>query len=154
MSYKKAVAAMFLIGTLSASAIAADLIDGSDPNAVLDVARNYGSASLTTDGQGDPMIEATMGGKDYRVIFYDCENNQNCKAIHFWTWFESPSATADAMVEWNRNERFGKAYLDSDRDPNIEWDINLRFGVTRANLDDSFDWWRIVLEEFQKHLNR
>ena len=136
------------------SAQAEELIDGSDPSAVMSVARGYGSATLTTDNQGDPMIEGRIGGKEYAVIFYDCTDNRACKAIQFWAWFQAPSITSADMKEWNQSERFGKAYLDSDGDPNIEWDVNLFGGVTYRNLDDNFDWWRLVLEKFGKFVDR
>ena len=50
------------------------------------------------------------------------------------------------MNAWNRDRRFGKAYIDADGDIAIEMDVNLWGGVTPKNLDDTFDWWRIVLE--------
>jgi hypothetical protein len=32
--------------------------------------------------------------------------------------------------------------------------VNLHGGVTRANLDDNIDWWRLVLAEFPKYHDR
>ena len=29
----------------------------------------------------------------------------------------------------------------------VDMDVNLFGGVTRRNLDDTFDWWRVVLDE-------
>jgi hypothetical protein len=31
-------------------------------------------------------------------------------------------------------------------------DVNLFGGVTRRNLDDTFDWWRVVLDEVRADL--
>ncbi len=31
--------------------------------------------------------------------------------------------------------------------------VNLHGGVTRANLDDTIDWWRLVLAEFADYFD-
>ena len=139
---------------ISGQAVSQELIDGRDPQAILNIARGYGSATLSTDSQGDPKIEGRIGGKEYLVLFYDCTDNRDCRAIQLWAWFNTKNYTHANMAEWNQNERFGKAYLDTDGDPNIEWEVNLFGGVTHKNLDDNFDWWRLVLEKFGKFVGK
>jgi hypothetical protein len=51
---------------------------------------------------------------------------------------------------WNRDYRFGKAYVDAEGDVILEWDVNLWGGVSPANLDDTFDWWRTVLSRMDE----
>ncbi len=53
---------------------------------------------------------------------------------------------------WNRDKRFGKAYLDDDGDPALEMNVNLRYGVSRKNFDDTVDFWRIVLKTFKEEV--
>lgn len=152
MSISKTLCALVVGSLLALPAAAQTLIDGKDPDAVLNVARGYGSATLTTDSQGDPKIEGRIDGQEYLVLFYDCTDNRDCKAIQLWTWFDHKGYTHADMAAWNQTERFGKAYLDTDGDPNIEWEINLFGGVSSQNLDDNFDWWRVVLEKFGKYI--
>ncbi|MDX5403520.1 MAG: YbjN domain-containing protein [Rhodobacterales bacterium] len=57
---------------------ATDLLDGSDPDAILSIAQGYGSAMLDVDSVGDPMIEGRIGGQAYTVFFYGCENGAGC----------------------------------------------------------------------------
>src|SRR5690606_21764699 len=123
---------------------------GSDPEAIRVVASGYGSAELQTDEAGDPQIMGRMDGQRYAVTFYDCEVGANCTSLQLSAvWVVDGAVTPEAINEWNRTKRFGKAYLDEDGDPWVEMNVNLAFGVTRQNLDDTFDWWRIVVEEFQ-----
>lgn len=124
-----------------------DLLDGSDPQAILGIAQGYGSATLDVDSLGDPMIEGRIGGQAYTVFFYGCEGGADCSSIQFTTYFAGVRPSATAVSDWNDENRFGTMYLDSDGDLAVDMDVNLFGGVTRRNLDDTFDWWRVVLDE-------
>lgn len=143
-----------LVGILSADASAQTLLDAKDPEAIRNIASGYGSALLTTDSQGDPKISGRIDGVAYSIFFYGCEDGENCKSIQFKAgWSGVGNFTAKTASEWNLKKRFGAAYLDSDGDPGLQWDVNLFAGVTINNIDDTFDWWSIVLKEFDKHLD-
>lgn len=126
---------------------ATDLLDGSDPAAILNIAQGYGSAMLDVDSVGDPMIEGRIDGQAYTVFFYGCEAAKDCSSIQFTTYFAGIRPDASLVSAWNDENRFGTLYLDSDGDLAIDLDVNLFGGVTRKNLDDTFDWWRVVLDE-------
>lgn len=130
-----------------AAQTADDLLDGSDPAAIMSIAQGYGSAMLDVDGVGDPMIEGRIDGQAYTVFFFGCEGGKNCSSIQLSTYFVGVRPDAAAVSDWNDNNRFGTLYLDSDGDLAIDLDVNLFGGVTRRNLDDTFDWWRVVLDE-------
>ncbi|MRX49681.1 YbjN domain-containing protein [Paracoccus sp. S-4012] len=130
-------------------AFSQDLVDGSDPEAILAIAKGYGSADLQTDDAGDPQIIGRMDGQQYAVSFYGCEGGKDCTNLQFAAvWVVDGAVTAEAVDAWNEAKRFGKAYLDEDGDPWLEMDVNLAFGVTRQNLDDTFDWWKVVVDGF------
>ncbi|MDX1821380.1 MAG: YbjN domain-containing protein [Alphaproteobacteria bacterium] len=131
---------------------AADLLDGSDPAAILRIAEGYGSAMLDKDSVGDPMIEGRIDGQSYTVFFYGCEGGAGCSSIQFTTYFAGVRPDAAVVSDWNDENRFGTLYLDGDGDLAIDLDVNLFGGVTRKNLDDTFDWWRVVLEEVRADL--
>ncbi|MDX5403519.1 MAG: YbjN domain-containing protein [Rhodobacterales bacterium] len=67
--------------------------------------------------------------------------------MQFTTYFAGVRPDAVAVSDWNDQNRFGTMYLDSDGDLAVDMDVNLFGGVTRRNLDDTFDWWRVVLDE-------
>jgi hypothetical protein len=126
--------------------LAQDLVAGDNPDKILEIARGFGSAELETDSDGAPRIRGRMNGVLYSVFFYGCEDGKDCATIQFWTFTDAPADALTAVNDWNRDRRFGKAYIDADGDVVIEMDVNLLGGVTPKNLDDTFDWWRIVLE--------
>jgi hypothetical protein len=149
------VAGLGLMATLSAPVVAqsaTDLLDGSDPAAILTIAKGYGSAMLDVDGVGDPMIEGRIDGQAYTVFFYGCEDGKGCSSIQFSTYFAGTRPEAAAVSRWNDENRFGTMYLDSDGDLAVDLDVNLFGGVTRRNLDDTFDWWRVVLDEVRSDM--
>ncbi|MEM9148544.1 MAG: YbjN domain-containing protein [Pseudomonadota bacterium] len=128
------------------------LVDGSDPAAILRAALAFGEAEFDTDGEGDPMIRGDVGGYRYVVFFYGCSEGQNCTGLLLRAAFVTLGQTEADMAEWNRTQRFGTAFLDEEGDPVLEMDLNLFGGVSPANLEDSFDWWRVIVGEFAKRI--
>ena len=51
---------------------------------------------------------------------------------------------------WNQEYRFGQAYIDTDGDPVLAYFVNLNGGVAYENLDDTFDWWKVMLTSFDE----
>ncbi len=143
-----------IMGAITAVMLAApaagaeETIDATDPERILAIAHSFGEAALTTDNLGDPLIEGRIGEKDYRLFFYGCSEGRNCKTLMFAADWQSADLTHEMMADWNREKRFGKAYLDEDGNATVEMSVNLHGGVTRLNLDDTIDWWRLVLAEF------
>ncbi len=156
MSFTSKIAAGALVATARVSvpiASAEELIDGTDPEAIRNLASGYGSATLSKDDLGDPMIEGRIDGLLYFVLFYGCDNGKSCNAIQFSTAFEGAEADMEKINAWNRDKRFSAAFLDEEGDVGLEYDVNLAYGVSRSNLDDTFDYWRLVLEEFKSHID-
>lgn len=131
---------------------AQDLITAKDPNVILNVAKGFGSAKLDKDDGGDPMIVGRMDGVRYGIYFYGCKNGKDCDDIQFTAaWDEDKFDPAD-INDWNLTKRYGRAYVDKDGDPTIDMVVNLDYGVSEANLEDSFNWWGVVLREFEKQV--
>lgn len=126
---------------------ASDLIDASDPEAILAIAQNYGDATLSTDDYDDPHIEGEIDGVDYEILFDGCEDGKNCEFIILTAW-TSADPSALKVNAWNADSNFGRVFIDSDGDVVVDIAINLAYGVSKDNLNDTFEWWEIVLEEF------
>jgi len=132
---------------------AQDLIDAQDPSEIQNLASGYGSARLTTDSVGDPLVRGRMDGKAYLIYFYGCTEGKNCRSISFATyWIGTQGVTREKIEEWNQSNRFGYAYLDSDGDPRLDMDVNLFGGVSGKNLDDTIDWWRVMMKKFDGYI--
>ena len=86
------------------------------------------------------------------MFFLNCTAGNDCEDLNFYAGFAEFKPTMDAINAWNRNKRFGNAYLDSDLDAVIEFDVNLEYGVSRDNLDAAFGLWELVLQQFADHI--
>ncbi len=149
---RAAAGALTAAALFASSASAEELIDGTDPAVILNVATGFGSASLSKDDLGDPLIEGRMNGLLYYVFFYGCKDGGACSAIQFSASFEDAEVEFYKINAWNSGKRFGTAFFDEDGDVGLQYDLNLAYGVSRGNLDDTFDYWRVVMGEFRSHL--
>lgn len=132
------------------AASAQKLVDATDPEAIINLMRGFGSAVLETDDAGDPMIVARIDGTRFLVLFYGCQDGADCKSIQFRAaWETSGNVSLGKIDSWNADKRFGKAYLDDVKDPVVEMDVNLFGGVSTRNLEDTIDWWQLVLADFK-----
>lgn len=115
-------------------------------------------AELTTDSQGDPKIRSTAEGLKYVILTYGCTESgaeKACNSFQFSTAIAMKTKPAfDTINRWNRDKRFGKAYLDNDRDPVLEWDVDMRGGVTEEYLREIVNRWARVLAEFKTFINK
>ena len=134
------------------AAAAAQLVDATDPRRVADVVQAAGyRASLTTDSAGDPMIQSALDGTDFVIQFFGCTDNRDCKYLVFRVGFLG-GATLEQMNAWNVDQLAGTAYLDSDGDPGLDYFVSLEGGVSRENLLDVIDWWRVAMTRFKQHI--
>lgn len=127
---------------------AAKMIDGSNPAEILNIAKGFGSASLDTDDDGAPMINGRMDGNRFVIHFFGCTKGTDCGVILFRAGWVSAAVDWAKLNEWNANKFVGKAYLDDENDPIIEFTVILEGGVSAENLEDIFEYWRIVLDDF------
>ncbi len=143
-----ALAAVFL----AAPATAEELLDGGKVDEILAIAQGYGSATLEKQDNGNPRIAGNIKGVPYYVFFMNCPADAACEDINFYAAFADIKPTMDALNAWNRDKRFGNAYLDSDLDAAIEYDVNLEYGVSRDNLDAAFRVWSVLLEQYTEYV--
>lgn len=130
-----------------------DLIDGTNIDAIVEIAKGYGQATIDKDGQGDPMIKCQANGLKYSVYFYGCEKGKNCTSIQLLSGFNTDGkADLDKVLEWNSKKRWLKAVRDDEGDPIVRYDIMLAGGVTTANLSRSFNLFVDMLSDFSKHI--
>lgn len=124
------------------------LIDGSKPAEILDIAKGFGSATLSTDDDGDPMIDGRIDGNRFAIHFFSCTNGTGCGVILFRAAWISDTIDLAKLNDWNANKFVGRAYLDNENDPVIEMTVILEGGVSAENLEESFEYWRLVLGDF------
>ncbi|MFD2237352.1 YbjN domain-containing protein [Aureimonas populi] len=145
------LAASLLAAT--ASSQAQERIDGTDPQAIADLVRGYGSARLDVAGDNTPMIRGRIEGTSFVIYFYDCDDlDANCNTVSFAAGWEVSGLTVEQVNAWNRDKRFGRAYLDTEGEPVLEMDVNLKGSVSAENFEDTVDWWRVVMADFTSNV--
>lgn len=133
---------------LVTAASAQSTLDAGNVEAILAIAKTHGPADLVTRDNGDPRISGTIGGVPYQLFFMNCGDGGGCEDVNFYSGFADTKPTLDAINDWNRSKRFGKAYLDSELDAVIEYDVNLEYGVSHDNLDAAFWLWSQLVPDF------
>jgi hypothetical protein len=130
------------------------LIDGSSfDEMIASFERNGLSVELTEDDQGAPQLKSTDKSEPFSVYFYSCTDGEACGFIQFSTgWNMENGITLAKIEEWNSTKVWGQAYRDEDKDPWLSMAINLKGGVTVENFDDTVDWWKFILREFETHI--
>lgn len=137
---------------VSAGAQSDDNVLASDPARIAGLLQDAGyRAQLTNDSDGDPMIKSAAAGSDFTIFFFNCTDGKNCKTIQFFAGFDKAQPMeVDVVNRWNREKRFGKAYLDDEGDPLLEMDLNLDFGgISLNNFRDNLKVWESLLAEFK-----
>lgn len=142
--------ALALAMTLSVQA--QTLLTGADTNAILDAAKVLGEAELTTQPNGDPLINGRVDGIAYQVYFKTCTDNAACEDLNFYAGFSDTRPTLEVINSWNRDKRFSRAYLDEVDDAAVEMDLDLVKGVTPDYLTAQLDLWHQVVQQFASHI--
>lgn len=130
-----------------------ELVDGGSPDALAAIAKASGPATIEKQANGAPRLAGTIAGVSYQVFFLNCDDaGGQCQDLNFYVGFRDIKPTLDAMNEWNRTHRFGRAYLDSELDAALDFDVNLEHGVARDNLSSTFGLWVSLLDEFSAYV--
>jgi hypothetical protein len=94
-----------------------------------------------------------LNEQGHPVGTYDCKEGR-CASLQFSVGFATKGASgAGPMNDWNRKNRWVRAYADDVNDPWLAYDVDLSPGGTYENLDDQFGVWRDALGRFTKYIN-
>ena len=145
---------------LAAAAAAAaqpapNMVRAQDPNTLVSALHAAGyTAKLGTDKVGDPLITSAVSGTTFQIFFYNCKDHKDCATIQFHSGYDLKSAPSLELInEWNRTNRFGRAFLDKENDPILEMDIDLDDGGMSAELFiDNLEFWTSAIDEFEKRI--
>ena len=148
----------FRIAALAAAAsactlpAAAQIINARDPERVAEILRKEGfQAKVDPAKEGeDPIITSSAAGSTFGIYFYNCEAGKNCQSVQFYAGFKKPKMDLARINTWNREKRFGRAYIDGDGDAAIEMDVNIEpGGIPRELFVDTLDIWSQLVGEFR-----
>lgn len=130
-------------------------VSAQKPESLAAALRDAGyAATIGTDKVGDPMITSGVSGTSFQILFYNCTDHVSCATVQFHTGYDLPAAPSlETINDWNRGQRFGRAYLDKDGDPILEMDIDLDDGgVSPLLFIDNMEFWTTLVAKFEKHI--
>ncbi|MCZ6860562.1 MAG: YbjN domain-containing protein [Alphaproteobacteria bacterium] len=110
---------------------------------------------LGKDSGGDPLIETTLDGTQFKIYFYGCDRNavRTCKSIQIVAALRPRNPQDAARINaWNREQRHGKAFRRKNGDVVLHMNINIQHGLTIGNLRVWLDWWRLGLRGFKRYV--
>ena len=110
---------------------------------------------LSKDSGGDPLIETTLDGTQFKIYFYGCDRaaTRTCKSIQIVAALRPRNPqNAVRMNAWNREQRHGKAFRRKNGDVVLHMNINIQHGLTIGNLRVWLDWWRLGLRGFKRYV--
>lgn len=141
------------IGLTSAPAQAQN-VTASNPESIASVIRGKGfKVEVTKDSEGDPMIRAEQDGQKFIVLFYGCTGGKDCQTVSFYAAWTGSDADLAKVNEWNRTQRFGRAYIDKDNDPCIQMEVDLDDGgMSKLLFEDNVEFWMAVMEGYAKFI--
>jgi hypothetical protein len=151
-SLRGLLAAFACILTLAATpALAKNVTANLDE--IANLLRGKGNkVEIKGSGNDRYIFVANPNAYTYSIDVMSCDEGtqRNCKSIQFHSGFtaEKP-VTQDGLHQYNRDHRFGRAFLDSDGQPAIQYDINLgKGGVSEELLLDNVELWEVMIEIF------
>ena len=139
----------------AAAPAGAQMVHAQDPQSVVSALQNGGyAAKLGVDKVGDPMITSGVSGTTFQIFFYNCTNHLNCATVTFHSGYDlAQGPPLELINEWNRGQRFGRAYLDKENDPILEMDVDLDDGgVAPLLFIDNIEFWASVVQKFEKQI--
>ena len=152
MKLKSLTVGAALILAMTLSAHAETVITGADTDAILDAAKVLGVAGMTSQPNGDPLINGVVDDVAYQIYFKNCTANAACEDLNFYAGFRDNQPTLDVINNWNRDKRFSRAYVDEVGDAVVEMDLDLVQGVTPAYLASQMNLWSLVVSQFTAHI--
>ncbi len=133
-----------------ASPAAAQMVSAKNPQTLVSSLQAKGYSAELGQEDGAPRIKSGAGGLQFTIFFSNCEAGANCSTVSFVTGFSDVDNVKLATVnEWNRKNRFARAYIDGEQDPMLVMDIDLdHAGIPRANFGEYLDIWSSLAPKY------
>jgi Putative bacterial sensory transduction regulator len=148
---KRALAATLIATTFTFPAQATLLADaGVSASEFATALRQAGyPADVTADRSGQPLIRSSTGKVLFNVYFYQCSQQLRCESLQLTAPFRQKSYTQTAIGAWNRERRFGRAFLDNHGVAWLSMDIEASHGMTTEALQANVGRWIGVMNTFE-----
>lgn len=127
----------------------AQMISAKDPRTLVAALQAKGFQAKLGSTAGEPSIESGAGGIKFKIFFENCTGGKACKTVTFITGFTDLDATPAKLNEWNKLNRFTRAYVDKENDPVLAMDVDLDHqGLPAANFGEYVDIWSALASKY------
>ena len=150
-----AAASLAFTALIAAAPAHAELIDARAPKKIEALLEAQGwKTALTEDAGENPYIWAERSGFRFVVAFNNCAEGKNCRTLQFLLGVEGARSLSDDRINnWNRDQRFARAYRDAAGDPVLAMDLDMDFkGLPRENVDEAVRTWTGLIDSFYRFI--
>ena len=135
----------------------AQMLSARDPQGIAAFMREKGyqaELQMAAEGADGPQIKSGAGGTQFTIFFRNCTAGANCTTISFFTGFtDVDGVPLERINSWNAQNRFARAFIDSDQDPVIILDVDLDHqGIARENFGEYLAIWSDLAPKYLNYL--
>ncbi len=142
---KEGIGQMQKTQALLASQNCEPLIHQIDANTILKLAESIGSETVPSERN----VLIYFGEiKAYLAIF------PGAKELALFAKFQGYHSTLDFINEWNKTQRFSKAYLDENGETILDSDLDIESGVTEENIKAWIRLFGITVNHFSNAIEQ
>ena len=102
--------------------------------------------------EGQTLLRVNDGSANWLIFFYGCDATGRCQDIQFAANIVADGLSLDRINAWNREQRFVKAFLQSNVDGTpsavLQFDVLLLAGLGVDQLNDPTVVWLELLARF------
>lgn len=106
--------------------------------------------------EGQTLLRVNDGSANWLIFFYGCDATGRCQDIQFAANIVAGGLSLERINSWNREQRFVKAYLQSNIDGTpsavLQFDVLLQPGLGAEQMNDPTVVWLELLARFVESL--
>lgn len=117
--------------------------------------QDYRARFETLDDGRWRVLARTPDGRDFAIDLHKCSGPHACEDVRLWKAWDLPEGTGlEAINEWNRANRFAKAWLAETGEAVLELDYDFAGGVFQDNFLSTLDIWANAIADFESRIGR
>lgn len=128
----------------------------ANPASLVAVLQKEGYRAKLVTGEGNPFIESAAAGANFTISFENCTDNRDCQDMMFqasYTRREKDPISVETINTFNRDNRWGRGYLDKQGDPRLEFDVLFTDrALSEKSFSEALSIWSSLMGTFQKSL--
>lgn len=135
------------------NALAQDLIEQLSDGHMTRILQNLGYEEIEVIDKDDDNTTFRFVVDGRKVLLMNYRTSRDLRIfIYFVNDAGVTRSTLTTVNEWNRDQRWSKAYLDSEGDWTLEADFDVQPGVTEEAIEAFIQLWMSTVDNFVEHI--